>query len=257
MIPGTDILTYCLQSHFTQQYGDGLLGPLIINGPATADYDEDLGMLFLSDWSHIPASELWDAARQGAPPTLDGGLLNGTNTFDCTDSTDANCIGGGKKFETVFEAGKKYRIRIINSAIEGHFQYSIDGHSLTVIGMDLVPIVPYTTDSVVISMGQRYDLIVEANADTDDYWMRAGWITACSTNSNAAGMSGIVRYDSSSTSDPSSTTTVTASTNCGDEPIESLVPYLAMNVGDFAETTEENLSFQFTDYLQVMITPTP
>lgn len=52
---GTDLL----QSHITQQYGDGLLGPLIINGPATADYDEDLGMLFLSDWSHIPASELW------------------------------------------------------------------------------------------------------------------------------------------------------------------------------------------------------
>lgn len=30
-------------SHFTLQYADGLLGPIIINGPATEDYTEDLG----------------------------------------------------------------------------------------------------------------------------------------------------------------------------------------------------------------------
>jgi len=62
---------------------------MIINGPATANYDEDLGTLFLSDWSHIPVSELWDTAKLGAPPALDTGLINGTNTFS----------GGGKKFE--------------------------------------------------------------------------------------------------------------------------------------------------------------
>ena len=157
---------------------------MIINGPATADYDEDLGMLHLNDWSHTPASALWDTAKQGGPPTMENGLINGTNTFECSTSTDPNCVGGGKKFETVFEAGKKYRIRLINGATDGHFQFHIDGHSLTVIGMDLVPLVPYTTDSVVISMGQRYDIIVEANAASDNYWMRAGWITACATNSN-------------------------------------------------------------------------
>ncbi|KUJ18329.1 laccase from botrytis Aclada At 1.67 A resolution [Mollisia scopiformis] len=235
-------------SHLTQQYGDGLLGPLIINGPATADYDEDLGMLFLSDWSHTPASELWDSARQGAPPVLEGGLINGTNVFDCTGSTDPLCVGGSKKFETVFETGKKYRIRIINSAIEGHFQYSIDGHNLTVIGMDLVPLVPYTTDSVVISMGQRYDLIVEANAATNDYWMRAGWISACLNNDNPDNMTGIVRYDSTSTADPTTTSDVTIGSNCGDEPLASLVPYLAMNAGNYTELVEEDLSFTFGSY---------
>jgi len=203
-------------SHFITQYADGLLGPMIINGPATADYDEDLGMLFLSDWSHTPTSVLWDTARRGGPPTLEGGIINGTNTFDCSGSTDANCVGGGKKFETVFEAGKKYRIRLINSAVDGHFQFSIDGHSLTVIGNDLVPLVPYETDSVVISMGQRYDVIVEANADTADYWMRGGWISACQTNSNPDEITGIVRYDSSSTADPTTTSEVTVGSNCGD-----------------------------------------
>jgi FtsP/CotA-like multicopper oxidase with cupredoxin domain len=224
------------------------LGPLIINGPATADYDEDLGILDLTDWGHETASSLWDTARQGAPPTLQNTLINGTNTYN----------GLGSKFEMVFEAGKKYRIRLLNSAIEAHFQFSIDGHSMTVIGMDLVPLVPYATDSVVISMGQRYDIIVEANATSGDYWLRGGWITACSTNSNPANMTGIVRYDSSSTADPTTTSTVTTSTNCGDEPYASLVPYLAMNVGNFtdADVTQEALSFAFSSYFTWTINST-
>jgi FtsP/CotA-like multicopper oxidase with cupredoxin domain len=234
-------------SHFTLQYGDGLLGPLIINGPATADYDEDLGMLFLSDWGHTPALELWDTAKLGAPPTLETGLVNGTNTYDCSGSTDAACIGGGKKFETVFEAGKKYRIRVVNTAIEAHFQFSIDGHNLTVIGNDLVPIVPYETDSVLVSIGQRYDVIVEANAVADNYWLRAGWVTACSANLNPDNITGIVRYDNTSTADPT-TTGITVGSNCGDEPLESLIPYLAINVGNYTEVTEEALSFAFSSY---------
>ncbi|KAH9213418.1 laccase precursor [Leptodontidium sp. 2 PMI_412] len=245
-------------SHLITQYGDGLQGPMIINGPATADYDEDLGMLHLNDWSHTPASALWDTAKLGGPPTMENGLINGTNTFDCSGSTDVNCVGGGKKFETVFEAGKKYRIRLINGATDGHFQFSIDGHSLTVIGMDLVPLVPYATDSVVISMGQRYDVIVEANAATNDYWLRAGWITACSTNANPDGITGIVRYDSTSTADPTTTSTVVASSNCGDEPIASLVPHLAMNVGNFSSSavTKEELSFAFGDHFTWTINTT-
>ncbi len=126
--------------------------------------------MFLQDWSHIPAFVMWDSPggpRSGRPATLDTGLVNGSNTWDCSGSTDPNCIGGGKKTELVFEAGKKYRLRLVNVAIDGHFQFSIDGHNLTVIATDFVPIVPYATDSVLVSIGQRYDVIVEANATAE------------------------------------------------------------------------------------------
>ena len=236
-------------SHFSLQYADGLYGPLVLNGPATADYDEDLGLLFLSDWSHTSAFALWDSARAGAPPSLENGLVNGTNTYDCSGSTDPNCVGGGKKFETIFVPGKKYRIRLINVAIEGHFQFSIDGHNLTAIANDLVPIEPYETDSIVIGEGQRYDLIVEANAEPGDYWLRSGWQTACADNQNADGITGIVRYNASSTADPvTSSNIITLSSNCADEPLSNLVPYLAMNVGNFSEVTEETLGFVFESY---------
>lgn len=231
---------------------DGLLGPMIINGPATANYDEDLGMIFLSDWSHIPAPQLWDAAKQGAPPVLPGGLINGTNTFDCSTSTDANCVGGGKKHVNVFESGKTYRIRLVNSALDSHFQFSIDGHSFQVIGMDLVPIVPYSTNNLFVSIGQRYDILVTANATAGDYWLRAGLVTACGNNDGAADITGIIRYDATSTADPTTTSSVTRAATCGDEPVENLVPHLALDVGTYSSSAiqEEILGFVFDDYFK-------
>lgn len=206
-------------------------------------------MLFLGDWAHTSPFALWYTARQGGPPTLENALINGTNTYDCELSSDSTCTGVlGSKYETVFEAGKTYRIRLVNSATDGHFQFSIDGHSLTVIGADLVPLVPYDTDSVLVAMGQRVDVLVTADAGSGDYWLRGGWNSACSLNLNSDSMTGIVRYDSSSTADPTSNSTVTASTSCGDEPLESLVPYLALDVGDISTVADESLDFVFGSY---------
>jgi hypothetical protein len=145
----------------------------------------------------------------------------------------------------VFESGKKYRLRLVNSAVDGHFQFSVDGHNFTVIANDLVPIVPYEAESLLISIGQRYDIIIEANADSGgDYWLRSGWVTSCAGNLNAADITGIVRYDSSSTADPT-TTSITVGNNCGDEPMASLIPHLALDVGVYEEITEANLGVVF------------
>lgn len=56
-----------------------------------------------------------------------------------------------------FVSGTTYRIRLVNTAVDGHFEFSIDGHEFQVIATDFVPIVPYTTDSVSVSIGQRYE----------------------------------------------------------------------------------------------------
>lgn len=235
-------------SHLSLQYGDGLLGPMIINGPATSDYDEDLGVIFLSDWAHTSVFKLWAAASTTFPPSLENGLINGMNTYDCSDTDDEKCIGGGKKFELVFESGKKYRLRLVNSAVEGHFQFSLDGHKLQVIANDLVPIVPFDTDSLLVSIGQRYDVIIEANQDPGDYWLRSGWQSGCQTNQNADNITAIVRYDNSSTADPTTTSNITISSNCGDEPLASLVPWLALDVGNYSQITEANLGITFGAY---------
>ncbi|KFZ08203.1 hypothetical protein V502_09488 [Pseudogymnoascus sp. VKM F-4520 (FW-2644)] len=65
-------------SHFSFQYSMGLQGAIAINGLATANYDEDLGPLFLQDWNHIDLFNgwWWDRPVTG-PPNQANSLING------------------------------------------------------------------------------------------------------------------------------------------------------------------------------------
>lgn len=237
-------------SHFSLQSTEGLFGSLIFNGPATANYDEDLGPIFLQDWSHIPTFTAWEAKQKwGITHSQTTTLINGINTFNCSASLDPNCVGGGKKFEAVFKPGKKYRLRLINVAMDSQWRFSIDGHKLQVIANDFVPIEPYETDSVLINVGQRYDVIVEANATPGDYWLRGGWVKSCQgvANEHPDSATGIIRYDHSSISDPTSTTTIEAPKSCDDEPQKNLVPHLKLDVGTIADTTVEDINVRLTN----------
>lgn len=236
-------------SHISLQYSEGLFGPLIFNGPTTADYDEDLGALFLQDWSHVPMFTAWrDKEKYGMTHSLSNILINGTNTFDCSAFSAETCSGGGQKFQTVFQPGTKYLIRLINVATDSQFQFSIDGHKLKVIANDFVPIRPYVTDAVVINAAQRYDIIVEANAPPGNYWLRAVWVNACAgvANDHPEASTGIVRYDAASVGEPTSASAVDPPTTCQDEPLESLVPHMSFDITSIAGTTVEELRVRFT-----------
>lgn len=130
-------------SHFDLQAWEGIFGGIVINGPASSNYDEDKGMLFLNDWSHETVDELYHTAQTSGPPTLDNGLINGTNIYSSS----------GHRFNTSFTNGTSYRFRLVNAAIDTHFKFSIDNHTLTVIASDLVPIEPYNTTVLDIAMG--------------------------------------------------------------------------------------------------------
>ncbi|KAL8329973.1 hypothetical protein RB597_005326 [Gaeumannomyces tritici] len=233
-------------SHFSLQYTEGLFGPMIFYGPTTANYDEDLGTLFLQDWDHDTAWHGWEnVASKGAGPLPANGLINGTNTFDCKNSTDTNCVGGGKKFSATFKKGKKHLIRIINNSADAHFQFSIDGHSLTVVSNDLVPIKPFKTQSVRVSIGQRYDVIVEANAKPGDYWLRSGM--SCVPGDTGAlreRVTGIIRYDKKSKADPKTTSDVVVDETCSDEDPKKLVPHVALDVTHMGEIVQSDLGFK-------------
>lgn len=116
---------------------------MIIHGPATANYDEEITIM-LSDWSHQTSDELYSYAQTVGPPLLDNGLINGKNTYQ----------GGGSRYETTFESGKTYRLRIVNTAIDTHYKFSIDNHTMTVMANDFVPIVPFETNILDITMGR-------------------------------------------------------------------------------------------------------
>lgn len=227
-------------SHFSVQYSNGLYGPLIINGPTTANYDEDLGAVFITDWDHATADQHW-ATVSNFNITWNGsdtGLINGMNTGNCMASNstnlDPNCISDGKKFELLFEAGKKYLLRVLNVATEDWVQFSIDNHTLTVIANDFVPIVPYQTNSVLIGMGQRYDVIVEANAPPGDYWLRSNFEQYCMPNiAGPNNITAIVRYNNDSTAMPPSSSVngaVLGLDFCVDEQRTNLEPWVSVDL---------------------------
>lgn len=129
-------------SHYSVQYGDGLVGTIIINGPASANYDKDLGAIPLTDWFHTPNFEIL-ASRPPAPPLSQSILVNGKGTLNGT--------GSYSKF--TLTPGKKHLLRFINTGINNYIHIGIDGHKMEVIATDFVPIKPYTADSIVLAVG--------------------------------------------------------------------------------------------------------
>lgn len=129
------------------------------------------------------------------------------------------------------QANESYRLRLINSALDTTFKFGIDNHTLTVISNDLVPIVPYETDFVTINIGQRYDVVVTADQDPANYWIRALVQNCSSGNAMTDNITGIFNYDSVPLGEPSSVEAVWTD-SCADELPSDLVPYLALDVGE-------------------------
>ncbi|KAK7534576.1 multicopper oxidase-domain-containing protein [Phyllosticta citricarpa] len=233
-------------SHYSSQYSDGVAGPLRIHGPDSANWDKEWKPLIMTDWFHKSSFELFTQemtstepqtnANSTSPPKGDSILLDGHGHYDCKLSNDTKmCAPGWESYyENTFEPGKRYLINLINGGTSAAFIFSIDEHKMKVIAADFVPIEPYETNAVLLNPGQRYSVVIEANAKPGNYWIR----TNIPKPSNAGGenefgcgnvtdrhngLTGIVRYDARSTELPTSTANEFPN-NCHDEPWELLHP---------------------------------
>jgi FtsP/CotA-like multicopper oxidase with cupredoxin domain len=225
-------------SHFSLQYTNGLTGPIIIHGPSSANWDIDTGVLPIMDWYHEPAFEAY-YTEIVAPLAADNALFNGLNTFNDSDTIV------GQKFEMNFTPGKKHRIRLVNMSTDSHFKFSIDEHVLTVQAADFVAITPYQTTVLNIFIGQRYDLVVEANQAVGNYWMRLVATAGCSNVVNKD-LTAIIRYNGAdSSADPTSTAYVPPNEICEDET--ELVPVVVRNAGPFSYGNSMDISIDQAD----------
>ncbi|KAK3116658.1 laccase, multicopper oxidase, benzenediol:oxygen oxidorectuctase [Teratosphaeriaceae sp. CCFEE 6253] len=230
-------------SHFSCQYGDGVLGPIIIHGPATANYDIESGALPITDWYYQTVNYHASLAehQNALPPEADNALINGTMTSP----------SGGKYYVTPLTAGKRHRVRLMNTAVDNHFVVSLDGHQMQVISADFVPIKPINVTSLFIGIGQRYDVIITADQSPGAYWFRADVqdTAGCGTNFNNGNIRSIFAYAGHTTETPiSSSQSYTAT--CSDQT--GLVPYWNSYVpqgqtGTFTELTTSQLQQTETD----------
>ena len=206
-------------SHYSAQYAGGLFGPMIIYGPENVKYDIDLGPVLLTDYFHPQYYDLVENVMGTNPalftPKSDNNLINGKMNYNCslvTDGTPCQDNAGLSTFR--FTPGKKHRLRLINAGAEALQYFSIDGHTLTVITNDFVPIQPYQTEIVTLGIGQRTDVIVEANGNVkESYWMRST-IASCSFTYQPDALAIVYYPQANQNSQPTSTAWNNTKTTC-------------------------------------------
>lgn len=220
-----------------KQYPDGLAGPLVIHGPSSSNWEIDLGPVLIQDYVHDSSFVRF---RQEVDPD--------PRSFARADSVVVNghghnpSTGTGTYFETTFAPKKKHVLRLVNGSAGTHFIFTIDNHTMTVIETDLVPIAPYQTTALSIGIGQRYMIVVEADQEPGDYWIRTHPATGCNgfntslpcngtfndTCSPFDVRTGIIRYNTSSGPDTNLPTSEPwdYSRDCADEPYDKLQPII-------------------------------
>lgn len=60
--------------------------------------------------------------------------------------------------------GDRVRLRLVNPASDTAFRFAVGGHRLTVTHADGLPVEHVTVDALKIGMGERYDVVLEANS---------------------------------------------------------------------------------------------
>ncbi|TKA31638.1 hypothetical protein B0A50_01715 [Salinomyces thailandicus] len=224
--------------HYSAQYADDAVGPIVIYGPKSADYDHDLGPVMLSDYYdrpyfgpvadatgtsedfdvYVPASD--NNFINGRPSYAYNGSLTGTHSSAC----DPSEIDTG--LETFrFKSGKSDRLRLINSGAAAFQYFSIDEHVLEVIAVDFTPIKPYNTTVLPLGIGQRANVLIHGSQAPDAaYWMRATVGTNCSRGS-VNETKAMVYYDQApQDARPTSQPYYIPNTWCTDVPLDKTIP---------------------------------
>ncbi|KAK0540659.1 hypothetical protein OC835_000572 [Tilletia horrida] len=191
--------TYWWHAHAGAQYGDGLIGAIILHSPqdqygfrsSLADasrpsefsYDGDIVMvvndvynLFSTDWISLYLN-LQVGGGEGDEPTPDYGVINGVGQANCAGAPDRqSCVRNGNKglySNMTVQPNQRYRIRVINAGSLASFGISVDGHPLTVIEADATAVEPVQAASVSIEVAQRASFIIDTNQSPGAYWVRA------------------------------------------------------------------------------------
>ncbi|KAJ2796027.1 ferroxidase fet3, partial [Coemansia guatemalensis] len=148
--------TFWLHGHDHHQNSDGLRTPLIVRDKHNPPfyYDKEY-VLSLEDWYDAPfADRLADTLNPNKPfpppPSFPHALINGFN--------------GNHTGPLLFDAGKTYRIRLINMSTTEWFKFAMPGHQMEVIEADGIYSEPAAVDGVTLGPGQRYSVLVSAHS---------------------------------------------------------------------------------------------
>ncbi|BGP42823.1 ferroxidase fet3 [Rhodotorula kratochvilovae] len=166
--------TYWYHSHTSQHYQDGLRAPFIIHAEEEPhNYDEEYTIV-LSDWYHERSTKLNHQFMNkfnptGAEPVPDSLLIYAAQNGSYLPSNED--VRFNDNLSIPFEAGKTYRLRVINTGIFAMTFFWIDGHDMQVIEADGIDTEPYPVDFLTLSVAQRYSVLVTARNETNQNYL--------------------------------------------------------------------------------------
>nr|ANC28028.1 laccase [Polyporus umbellatus] len=172
--------TYWVHGHAKGHYVDGLRAPVVIHpSKEVHSYDEEY-IIVLSEWYHEQHDDLLKqfisiSNPGGAEPVPESGLIyfaaqNGSYLGPISGTSfpsATSAVGFNENATLPFEAGKTYRLRILNVGGFAMFYFWIDGHEMRIIEVDGTDIEESPIDLISIAVAQRYSVLVTARNDTN------------------------------------------------------------------------------------------
>lgn len=232
-------------SHVSAQYAGGLVGPMVIHGP-TDNYPSfsgdliDLGPILVTDFYHDDYYTLVEQSMSNNNlvanlVTSVNTLIQGKGNTDCSNvPAGSNCTteAGLAKFQ--FTPGRTHLLRLINTSAAGYMVISLDGHDMTVVASDYVPVKPYTTKFVTLFVAQRVDVLVTANQRPRAYWLRVRQPTLCALSTQPFALAAVyydgVDTDTRPKSLPHADFLAPTLINCGDKSLTETEPYYPLTL---------------------------
>lgn len=167
--------TYWFHPHVGVQIDRGLYGALIVDDPKEPlQYDEEW-VVILDDWLDATPEAVLKQLSQGMQsmsgmsgmPMQDGNMLMGATSKllggDAGDVFYPRYLINGRPAgdPTTFRTkpGTRLRIRFINAGGDTAFRVALGSHTLTITHTDGYPVQHRDVDSVLIGMGERYDVL--------------------------------------------------------------------------------------------------
>ena len=164
------------------------------------------------------------APNNPIPPPSNNNLINGKMSFNCSNvSPGLKCTPDAGIAKFAFQPNKIHRLRLINSGAEGIQQFSIDGHNMTVIANDFVPVQPYSTNSVTLAVGQRTDVLIKGQSDPSaSYFMRSTMVCSITSQPNSLGA---IYYPQANTNSTPTSTAAVVPQQCTNDDLSKTVPF--------------------------------
>jgi FtsP/CotA-like multicopper oxidase with cupredoxin domain len=227
--------TYWFHPHTGLQLDRGLYAPLIIEDPAEPlAFDRDETLVF-DDWldglGRTPEDALVEARQRmgsmdmggmgsmdmGGMGSMDmgsaGSMDMGDTSTDGTDGMSMSTLLGGDAGDVTYPLhlvnGKppadrptitaspadRVRLRLINAGSDTAYRFAVGGHRLTVTHADGFAVEPVEVDTLVLGMGERYDVVVTARS--------GAWpIVAAAEGKSAAAVAVLRTTDASASTAP-------------------------------------------------------